>query len=90
MRIWPETFLVEDTGHRRQLLKALGISVYPHWTRYWIFNNFVRFTLVFEGLSTACRSFCVEEAIPEPYGFYSEQVARNATDVYKVLLHTKV
>lgn len=82
VRIWPETFLKEDTGHKSKLIKAFNISLMPYWTEHFIINDFIRFTLVFEGLSKACLFFHLQEEIPEDYAFYSKEIKRNKTDVY--------
>jgi hypothetical protein len=86
VRIWPSTFLVENDGSRRQLLHHFNISQYPEWTLHNTWNDFIHFTLLFEGLGRGCLRFYVLEDIPEPFGFYSEMVGRNKTDVYEVEL----
>jgi hypothetical protein len=82
VRIWPSTFLIEDDGRKCRLIKAFNISVMPDWTEHFIVNNFIRFTLVFEGLSKTCMSFHLQEIIPEQYAFYTNEIKRNSTDVY--------
>lgn len=82
VRIWPSTFLIEDNGHKCKLIKAFNISMMPHWTQHFIINDFIRFTLVFEGLGKSCMSFRLQEIIPEQYAFHSKEIARNSTDVY--------
>lgn len=82
IRIWPSTFLIEDNGRKVQLIKAFNISLSPHWTHHFIFNDFIRFTLVFEGLSKPCQSFDLHEEISEPLAFYSNPISRNNSDVY--------
>jgi hypothetical protein len=86
MRIWPETVLIEDTGRDARLIKALGISVMPAWTPVNINNGFIKFTLLFEGLSGDCKRFVLYERIPEPMGFISNVINRNDKDVYQVQL----
>ena len=81
VRIWPSTFLVQQDGSRSKLVKAFNISLMPHWTYHE--SGTARFTLVFEGLSRACTHFQLFEDIPEPGGFYSDNISRNSTDVYK-------
>ncbi|HMO32931.1 MAG TPA: hypothetical protein PKE07_08035 [Lacibacter sp.] len=88
-RIWPQTCLVEDGGGRRSLLQALGVVLAPAWMPCFAFRTYVRFTLVFEGLGKDCRSFHLDEDIPESLGFYTDPVPRNETDVYNVLLKEK-
>ena len=34
LRIWPTTYLVENDGSRRGLIKAFNISLMPDWTVY--------------------------------------------------------
>lgn len=84
VRIWPNTFLIEDNGSRRKLIKAFNISLMPHWTFHLVENEFIRFTLVFEGLSAGCRQLHLLEDIKQPGGFFSELFERNKTDVYTV------
>ena len=87
-RIWPETFLIENDGSRRRLIKAFNITLMPHWTLYFAEVGVVRFTLIFEGLSRNCSSFTLLEEIPEPGGFYSDVVGRNNSDVYEAAVHS--
>ena len=65
VRIWPETFLKEDTGRKCKLIKAFNISLMPYWTEHFIINDFIRFTLVFEGLSKACLFFICRKRYPK-------------------------
>ncbi|RYY87988.1 MAG: hypothetical protein EOO15_10335 [Chitinophagaceae bacterium] len=80
-RIWPTTFLVQDDGTRKGLLHAFNITQYPNWK---FFFPGERFTLVFEGLDRNCLLFDLFEDIPEPGGFYIENIERNKSDVYHV------
>ncbi len=82
VRIWPSTFLVSDDGTRTKLVKAFNISIMPEWTFHFTENDYIRFTLVFEGLPQTCQKFYVLEEIPQPYGFYSEMILRNNSGVY--------
>lgn len=84
VRIWPSTFLIEDTGGKRKLIKNFNISIMPEWTFHFVKNEFIRFTLVFEGLSKACSSFVLKEDIPQPFGFFTKKVLKNNTGVYTV------
>jgi hypothetical protein len=88
VRIWPTTFLVQEDGTRSKLLHAFNISFYPNWTLHDVYDQNIRFTLVFEGLKGSCNQFFLLEDIPEPGGFYSAAVARNETDVYETELLT--
>ena len=82
VRIWPSTYLIQDNGRKSKLLKTFNISLMPDWTEHFVINDFIRFTLIFEGLSKSCNSFYLLEDIREPYAFYSHQITRNKTDVY--------
>jgi hypothetical protein len=84
IRIWPSTFLVEDTGARRKLIKNFNISIMPEWTYHIVENEFIRFTLVFEALGKSCVYFMLFEDIPQPHGFYSKNIRKNDTGVYTV------
>ena len=84
VRIWPTTFLVEDSGKRCKLIKNFNISIMPEWTFYFIEYDFIRFTLVFEALSRDCMIFNLLEDIPQPFGFYSNKVRKNNSGVYTV------
>ena len=84
VRIWPSAFLIEEDGVKRSLIKAFNISIMPQWTFHIVENEFIRFTLVFEGLSKQCTQLYLLEDIPQPNGFYSELFLRNTTDVYTV------
>lgn len=86
MRIWPSTFLIEEDGKRKKLLHKFNISLYPDWTDYLVKNDHIRFTLVFEGLSKGCRQFHLLEDIPEPFGFFSDKISRNHSDIYNAEL----
>lgn len=88
-RIWPQTFLIEDGGRRRKLIKAFNISLMPHWTIYFNDLGTVQFTLIFEGLSGNCNNFTLLEDIPEPGGFFTEIILRNKSDVYDVEVCTE-
>ncbi len=84
VRIWPSTFLVEDTGRRCKLIKNFNISIMPQWTFHFVENEFIRFTLVFEALGRNCQYFHLLEDIPQPYGFSSKKVLKNSSGVYTV------
>ncbi|MGN6604146.1 MAG: hypothetical protein ACTHK8_16940 [Ginsengibacter sp.] len=82
VRIWPTTYLIPDVGRKSKLIKPFNIALMPDWTQHFVMNDYIRFTLVFEGLSKSCRSFHLLEDIREPYAFYSEKISRNKSDVY--------
>jgi hypothetical protein len=82
VRIWPSTYLIPDSGSKSKLIKPFNIALMPHWTQHFVLNDFIRFTLVFEGLSKSCKSFSLLEDIREPYAFHTNEILRNRTDVY--------
>ena len=84
VRIWPQTFLVEDTGRRCKLIKNFNIAIMPQWTFHLVANTFIRFTLVFEALAKDCTFFHLLEDIPQPFAFYSNRVTKNSSGVYTV------
>lgn len=86
IRIWPQTFLIQDNGNRKKLIKALGIPLMPQWDIRSPSNGFVRFTLLFEGLDKSCSHFQLLEDIPQAGGFYSPTIQRNKTDVYDTVI----
>lgn len=85
LRIWPSTFLIPaEGGCRCKLVHCEGISFFPEWQL--AEGPVARFTLYFEGLPKGCRTFDLVEIIPEPGGFESRNIVRNASDVYRVSL----
>ncbi len=84
VRIWPSTFLIEDGGRRCKLIKNFNISIMPEWTFHFVQNEYIRFTLVFEGLSKECNFFHLLEDIRQPFAFYSNKVIRNKSGVYTI------
>ncbi len=84
IRIWQSTFLIDEkSGHRSKLIHADNITIYPYWTEVEPMKDFW-FTLVFSGLPKECKSFDLEEVIPEAGGFFIQNIKRNLTDVYRV------
>lgn len=84
IRIWRSTFLIDKvSGHKSRLLHAENITIFPYWTEvppmkdYW-------FTLMFSGLPKDCKSFDLQEIIPQEGGFCVPNIPRNSTDVYRV------
>ncbi len=82
-RIWPNTFLLQDSGAKAMLTHAFNIALYPAWSFCTKADGMVLFTLVFEGLEKSCSSFTLQEIIPEAGGFSSGLIQRNKTDVYE-------
>ena len=84
IRIWKSTFLyARDSSHKSSLIHTLKISIYPSWTFIEPGKSFY-FTLIFSGLPSSCKSFDLIENIPEPGGFFVENISRNDLDVYNV------
>ncbi len=86
VRVWKSTFLVaKDSEHRSELVSAFNVSMYPKWT---ILKKgaVLNFTLIFTGLPKSCRSFDFLEIIPQPGGFVKRNIARNQTDVYRIVI----
>lgn len=86
VRVWKSTFLVaRDSEHRSELVSAFNVSMYPEWT---ILKKgaVLNFTMIFTGLPKSCRSFDFLEIIPQPGGFVKRNIARNQTDVYRILI----
>ena len=84
IRIWKSTFLyARDSSHKSALINTQKISIYPNWT-FIEGNKAFYFTLIFSGLPSSCKSFDLIENIPEPGGFFIENISRNNVDVYNV------
>ena len=84
IRIWPSTFLVnENLGHKSSLVHHENISIFPEWTEVTPMKDYW-FTLVFSGLPKECRSFDLQEIIPQEGGFLVKNIKRNTSDVYRV------
>ena len=86
VRVWKSTFLVaKDSEHRSELVSAFNVSMYPEWT---ILKKgaVLNFTLIFTGLPKSCRLFDFIEIIPQPGGFVKRNIARNQTDVYRIVI----
>ena len=84
IRIWPSTFLIDKkSGHESKLMYAENIAVFPYWTEVSPMKDFW-FTLIFSGLPKDCKSFDLQEMIPEEGGFWVQNIKRNSSDVYRV------
>lgn len=84
IRIWPSTFLKPRYSTEvSRLLHAFNISFYPEWKKIQAGKTH-EFTLIFEGLPKGCTSFDLVEEIPEPGGFYIQDITRNLSDVYHI------
>ena len=84
IRIWKTTFLVDSlSGTRSKLVHAENISMAPVWTQIPDGGEY-SFLLIFSGLPESCKQFDLVEDIPEPGGFFIQNISRNETDVYHI------
>lgn len=84
IRIWKTTYLVDSlSGTRSKLLHAENISIAPVWTRIPDGQQY-SFLLIFSGLPKSCKQFDLVEEIPEPGGFFIQNISRNEKDVYHI------
>lgn len=84
IRIWKTTYLVDSfSGTKSKLVHAENISIAPVWTRIPDGEQY-SFLLIFTGLPKSCRQFDLVEEIPEPGGFFIQNISRNDTDVYHI------
>lgn len=84
IRIWRTTFLIDKgSSHRSALVHAENISFAPVWTQI-PDNKTYTFLLIFSGLPKSCLSFDLVEDIPQPGGFFIQDIQRNQTDVYHI------
>ena len=86
IRIWKTTFLIDKaSGSKSSLVHAENISIAPLWTI--IPDKKVHnFILVFSALPKSCVLFDLVEEIPQPGGFVINNIHRNSTDVYHVVI----
>lgn len=86
IRIWDTTYLIDEKlGHKSSLIHHENISLFPYWTEVPPMKDFW-FTLIFSGLPKDCKSFNLQEIIPEEGGFLVRNISRNGSDVYRVQL----
>ena len=84
IRIWKTTYLIDSlSGTRSKLVHAENISFAPVWTRIPDGQQY-SFLLIFSGLPKSCKQFDLVEEIPEPGGFFIQNISRNETDVYHI------
>jgi len=84
IRIWKTTFLVDKfSGIRSNLVHAENISLAPVWTQIPDGREY-SFLLIFSGLPKSCKIFDLVEEIPEPGGFFIQDISRNEKDVYHI------
>jgi hypothetical protein len=86
IRIWKTTFLIDRTsGARSKLVHAENISIAPVWTPVPDGSSY-SFLLIFSALPKSCQNFDLKEDIPQPGGFFIENISRNQTDVYHITI----
>jgi hypothetical protein len=84
IRIWKTTFLVDRfSATRSKLIHVENISMAPVWTQI-PDGGVYSFLLIFSGLPKSCKQFDLLEEIPEPGGFFIQNISRNETDVYHI------
>jgi|SRR5690554_350060 len=82
IRVWNNTFLqCKDLKNKRMLLFSDNIAIYPKGLEVAPCST-LNFTLIFENLPKACRSFDLIEDIPEKGGFLFKDIPRNDSNVY--------
>ncbi len=86
IRIWNSTFLIDKaTGERSNMHHAENITIAPEWT-YVPEGKTYRFTLIFAPLPKSCEFFDLLEEIPQPGGFFIQNIRRNKHDIYNVVI----
>jgi len=86
LRIWPSTFLVAENNRiKRRLAFVENMAIYPSWQQL-PKGRVHQFTLIFPALPPRVKVFNLYEVIPEPGGFVVENIHRNETDVYHVVI----
>ena len=86
IRIWRSTVLIDKaTGGRSALHHAENITIAPQWT-YVPEGKTYRFTLIFAPLPKACLFFDLLEDIPQAGGFFIQNIRRNESDIYNVVI----
>ncbi|MDP1623199.1 MAG: hypothetical protein Q8M08_12770 [Bacteroidales bacterium] len=86
IRIWISTFLIDKaSGDRSKMHHAENISIAPEWT-YVPEGKTYRFTLIFAPLPKSCEFFDLLEDIPQAGGFFIQNIKRNKSDVYNVVI----
>ena len=84
IRIWNSTVLIDKaSGDRSKMHHAENISIAPEWT-YVPDGKTHRFTIIFTPLPKSCECFDLLEDIPQPGGFFIQNIRRNKSDVYHV------
>jgi len=84
IRVWRTTYLVDRfSGSKSELVHTENISLAPMWTLI-PDNATYNFLLVFSALPKSCKQFDLIEEIPQPGGFWVQNIPRNERDVYHV------
>jgi hypothetical protein len=86
LRIWRTTYLIDRaSGNKSSLIHAENITFAPQWTLI-PDNSLYTFLLIFHALPKSCLLFDFVEEISQPGGFFVQNIARNRSDVYHVLV----
>ena len=86
IRIWNTTFLIDKAScDRCPMHHAENISIAPTWKLVPAGKPF-RFTLIFAPLHKSCEFFDLFEDIPQAGGFFIQNIKRNKSDVYNVVI----
>lgn len=86
IRILNSTFLIDKASvDRCNMHHAENISMAPEWT-YVPEGKSFRFTLIFAPLPKSCDFFDLLEDIPQNGGFFIQNIKRNISDVYHVVI----
>jgi hypothetical protein len=86
IRIWNSTVLIDKTsGERSKMHHAENITIAPEWT-YVPEGKTYRFTLIFAPLPKSCEFFDLLEDIPQAGGFFIQNIKRNKSDVYNLII----
>jgi hypothetical protein len=73
-----------DISTAKPVIK-FDFNIAPEWT-YVPEGKTSRFTLIFAPLPKSCEFFDLLEDIPETGGFFIQNIKRNKSDVYHVLI----
>lgn len=86
IRIWHSTFLTDrHSNHVSKLVHHENISLFPDWTDITPGKDYF-FTLIFSGLPESCIAFDFIELIPQSGGFFIENIQRNKSDIYNIII----
>lgn len=81
MSVHPDTYLIDQkTNTKLKLKNTKGISIFPKYSQ--MING--AFTLYFNKLPTACKSFSLVEEDPEGDGMLIENIRRTDSVFYKI------